>query len=477
MKKYSLILILLISLVSCKDFLVLQPEDQISSATFYQTAIDFNTAMVGAYSGLQTLHNGPVLYLGELTTDNLEIQWTSPTVSEYECDQANITSTNSFISSVWSTCFTAISRSNNILARIDNSSLDAAVKSQYKGEALFLRAYCYFYLVRFFGDVPIVKQTFSSPDEVAASDMTRKPAADVYALIIDDLQNSATNLANVSSLKKERASVGAAKALLGKVYLTRKDFAKSATVLKEVIDMNKYSLATSYKSLFTNGNTSLAESIFEIRYLSGNVGEGNDFSSYFTPFLFNMSIFPGNMTGSGRMVPTMDTYNAYEAGDLRKAASIGYPVTLSNGKTENATYGMKFVDFTTGVTGDGGVNFTSLRYADVLLMYAEALNETDKTTDAHTYLNMVRTRAGLTGLSGLSKGDFSLALEKERRMEFLYEGQRWFDLVRTGRAQTVLNKYFADKGLSFKVDAFELLMPIPQSEIDINPKLVQTTGY
>jgi len=477
MKKYLLIAMMLISSVSCTDFLVLQPENQISENTFYQTANDFNTALVGAYAGLQDLHNASVLDLGELITDNLEIQWTSPEVSEMECDQANVTSTNVYVSSVWSNCFTIVSRCNNILARIDNVSFDANLKSQYKGEALFLRAYCYFYLVRFFGDVPIVKQKFSSPEEIAAFDMTRKPAADAYALIIDDLQNSATLLANMTTLKKERASTGAAKTLLGKVYLTQKDYAKSAAVLKEVIDLNKYPLAVNYKTLFSVNNSNLGETIFEIRYLSGNLGEGNSFSSLFTPGLFNMALFPGNMNGSGRMDPTMDIYNSYETGDLRKAASIGYPVPLTNGQTQNLTYGMKFVDFTTGVIGDGGVNFTSLRYADVILMYAEALNETGKTTEAHPYLNMIRIRAGLPTLSGLGKSDFALALEKERRVEFLYEGQRWFDLIRTGRAQTVINKHFADKGLTFKVEDYELLMPIPQGEIYINPKLTQNTGY
>ncbi len=477
MKKYILNAILLISFISCKDFLELHPGDQISENTFYKTANDFNTAMVGAYSGLQDLHDFPILMLGELTTENLYVQWSSPTTSVMECDQMGITSTNDFIGSVWSTCFTTISRANNILARIDNAGIDEGLKAQYKGEAFFLRAYCYFYLVRLYGDVPIVSQVFGSPGEVATFDMTRKPVADVYAMIIEDLTNSATSLANVTSLGKERASTGAAKTLLGKVYLTQKNYAGAVTVLKEVMDMNKYSLATNYGSLFTNNNHNLAETIFEISYLSGNLGEGNDFSAFFCPGLFNMALFPGGMNGSGEMNPSKDTYDVYETGDLRRAASIGYPTPLTNGGTENVTYGKKFVDFTTGIGGDGGVNFTALRYADVLLMYAEALNETDKTTDAHTYLNLVRNRAGLVSLSDLSKADFALAMERERRVEFLCEGHRWFDLVRTGRAQTVLNAFFASKGLSFTVESYELIMPLPQREIDIDPNLVQNPEY
>jgi tetratricopeptide (TPR) repeat protein len=477
MKKYILFAIMLIPFASCKDFLKLHPENQINASSFYKNANDFNTAMIGAYSGLQQLYDYSVLALGELTTDNLYVQWSSPTTSIQESDQVSITPTNDFVGALWSTCFTTISRANAILENIDNASISDDLKSQYKGEALFLRAYCYFHLVRFFGDLPIVKQTFKSPSEVAAFDMTRKPVADVYAMIIDDLNNAATLLANVTGLGKERASTGAAKTLLGKVYLTQKNYPLAISTLKEVIDMQKYSLATNYGSLFTNGNHNAAETIFEISYLSGNVGEGNDFSSFLTPALFNMALFPGNMNGSGEMNPTKDAYDSYEPGDARRDATMGYPTPALGGGTEPFTYGKKFVDFTVGVSGDGGVNFTALRYADVLLMYAEALNENNQTSEALTYLNLVRARAKLDPLSGLSKADFELAMERERRFEFMFEGQRWLDLVRTGRAIPVLNAYFTKLGLAFRVDEHKLLMPLPLREIEIDPRLTQNPGY
>ena len=478
MKKYLLITAAaLLSLGSCDDFLDLQPEYLVNEKAFYETAGDFETALIGNYSALQGLHDASILYLGELTTDNAEIQWTSPTTSEMECDEMNVTSTNGFVNAVWNSCFTTISRCNNILSRMEAVDMNEAVKSQYRGEALFLRAYNYFYLVRLFGDVPIVEESFRSPGEIAAFDMARKPAGEVYQLIMEDLMTAAELLQGVTGLSKSRASEGAAKTLLGKVYLTRQDYASAAAVLKEVIDMNAYSLVPDYKTLFTNGNDELLESIFEIKYLSGNVGEGNSFSSLFTPPRFDMAIFPGNMQGSGRIVPTADVANAYEAGDVRREASIADSVLLVDGTYAENIYGLKFVDFTTGLVGDGGINFTSLRYADVLLMYAEALNETGNTDGASVYLNMVRDRAGLDPVSGLSSSEFALALEQERRVEFLSEGHRWFDLLRTGRVQTVLNDYFAEKGLNFSVEENELLMPIPQAEIDIDPTLEQNTGY
>lgn len=478
MKKYILIITTVVFMISsCDEFLTLQPDYLINENNFYQNADDFETALIGNYSTLQGLHNTSILYLTELTTDNAEIQWSSPTVSETECDELNLTSTNDFVNSVWNSCFTTISRCNNILSRINDIELSETLKSQYQGEALFLRAYCYFYMVRLFGDLPIVEQAFRSPNEIVAFDMSRKPISEVYQLIVNDLETATDYLEGITGLSKSRASVGAAKTLLGKVYLTQKEYDLAATSLKDVIDMDSYSLETNYKTLFTNNNDELSESIFEIKYLSGNVGEGNSFSSVFTPPRFDMAIFPGNMQGSGRIVPTEDVANAYEPGDLRRSVSIADSVLLIDGTYAENIYGLKFVDFTVGVVGDGGINFTSLRYADVLLMYAEALNETTKTTEAHSYLNMVRTRAGLASLEGLSKSDFTLALEKERRVEFLCEGQRWFDLVRTGRAKTVLNQYFDDKGLNFSVEDYELLMPIPQGEIDIDPNLEQNQDY
>lgn len=477
MKKYINLVLLGITMGSCSEFLNLQPEYQINDVSFYKNAKDFETALVGNYAGLQGLYNTALIDIGDLATDNAEIRWSSPTVAETELDEVNPTPSNSFLGTVWSTSFATIARSNNILSRLDAVSLTDAQKNQFKGESLFLRAFSYFNLVRLFGNVPIVDVSFRSPNEIMAFDMTRRPVGEVYALIIKDLAEASNLLNGMNLPSKSQASTAAAKTLLGKVYLTTKQYDLAKNILKEVIDQKSYALNPDYKKLFTNGNSELQETIFEIKYLSGNVGEGNSFSSIFTPARFDMAIFPGNMQGSGRVLPTKQMANAYESGDLRRKASIGDSVKLNTGKYEKETYGLKFVDFTTGIVGDGGINFTALRYADVLLMYAEALNEANGTAEAHTYLNVVRQRAGLTPLSGLSKAEFTLALEKERRVEFLLEGHRWFDLIRTGRAEAVLNKYFKDNGLSFTVAPHELIMPIPLREIDINPKLGQNPGY
>lgn len=476
MKKYCIYLSALV-MASCGDFLDLQPEFQVSEDLFYKNANDFETALIGNYAGLQELHSVTLLYIGELTTDNAEIKWTTPSVAEVEADEINFTPSNTFLNAIWSDCFATISRSNNILARIDQVNLPEQQQNQYKGEALFLRAYGYFYLVRLFGEVPMVEVAFRSPNEIMNFDMSRKPTEQIYTLIKNDLTEAAHLLAGASGLSKSRASSGAANTLLGKVHLTLGEFEQAATVLKEVVDSGVYSLETDYGRLFTNGNDELAESVFEIKYLSGNVGEGNSFSSTFTPARFDMAIFPNNMQGSGRILPTPEMAGTYEPDDLRRHISIGDSVLLVTGNYEKELYGLKFVDFSVGVLNDGGINFTALRYADVLLMYAEALNGMGYGDEAHTYLNLVRNRAGLDDLEGLSQQEFALAMEQERKVEFFLEGHRWFDLVRTGRLQLVVNRYFMDKGLSFSVEEHEWIMPIPLREIDIDQNLEQNPGY
>lgn len=477
MKRLGSILFVAVTMTACSDFLRLQPEYEINENSFYKNANDFETALIGNYAGIQGLHNTSITYLGDLTTDNAEIRWTSPSVAETEFDEMNPTAANGFLGSIWTTCFATVSRSNNILTRLESVDIPEARKKQFRGEALFLRGYAYFYLVRIFGELPLVEVAFRSPNEIMEYDMSRKPVSEIYNLIEKDLTEAASLLTGVSGLSKSRASSGAAKTLLGKTYLTRKKYQEAATVLKEIIDSNVYTLENDYGKLFTNGNDELPESIFEIKYLSGNVGEGNGFSAIFTPARFDMAIFPNNMQGSGRVLPTPEIAASYETGDKRRPASVSDSVRLVTGKYEKELYGLKFVDFTTGVQGDGGINYTSLRYADVLLMYAEAANETDQASTAETYINHVRARAGLAGLTGLTKEEMRLALEKERQLEFFLEGHRWFDLVRTDRLQPVMNAYFASKGLAFTVADHELIMPIPLREIDINPELGQNKGY
>jgi starch-binding outer membrane protein, SusD/RagB family len=236
MKTYIKFLLIILVGTSCSDFLELEPEHQISEGSFYQNANDFRTALIGSYGGLQNLHNTALVYVGELPTDNAEVRWTSPTISEVELEEVDFTPANGFLNTIWGISFTTISRSNNILSRLDDADITDQLRNQFRGEALFLRAYCYFQLARIFGPVPLVEVAFRSPGEIDAFDMTRRPVDEVYSLIISDLNQAATLLENINDLGKSRASTGAAKTLLGKVYLTQNDYQSAENVLKEVID-------------------------------------------------------------------------------------------------------------------------------------------------------------------------------------------------------------------------------------------------
>lgn len=472
---FALVMVLVLS--SCKKFLDLTPGHQISTENFYTDKADFENALVGAYSTLRNLYTGGTsLYPTELATDNAEISWSSPTTDEMQFDQNALTPTNQQVRSIWNTCLYTVAQCNTIINRIGAIDFDAPSKDRITGEAKFLRAYSYFYMVRLFGNVPVTEQAFNSPEEILSADLTLQPSDKVYAQIMNDLASAETLLPAALNTDKTRASRSTVKTVLGKVHLTRKEYDKAAAKLKEVIDANQYSLVNNYRTLFTNGNNNLSESIFEIEYVSGK-GLGNTFSAIFTPAITSMAIFPNNLQGSGRIVPTLDLIRAYEPNDARKAASVNDSVTLISGQKSYARYGLKFVDFRAVDLADGTVTYTVLRYADVLLMYAEALNELNNTSTALEFIRPVRTRAGLGSLSGLDQAATRLALERERRVEFLYEGHRWFDLVRTGRARAVLNAHYASQGLNFSVDEYELILPIPQNEIDLNPAVKQNPNY
>lgn len=476
MKKILATCLLTISLVACDDFLTLQPEHQMNELGFYKSKSDFETALVGTYAGLQN-YGKTLVWITELATDNAVIQLANAENQVTAFEDMNIAPTNGHISTYWSNPYGIISRTNSIINKIGKVDFDEASKNTILGECKFLRAFSYFNLVRLFGPVSLVEIEFTSPNQISGYDFSRKPVEEIYKFIIKDLMEAEKLLPNTISLNKGKVSIGAVKALLGKIYLTNHEYDKAAAKLKEVIDMKAYALVDDYDKLFSEGNDDMPESIFEIEYASGNLGEGQNFASLFYPNVVNMAVFPANQLGGGRCVPGESLFKAYEEGDLRKDKSVGDQLPMKDGTTTNYRYCRKFVDYTATTLEDGGVNFTLLRYADVLLMYAEAMNEQELTSQAYAYINQVRTRAGLKDLSGLSQSDFRLAIEKERRVELAFEGHRWFDLVRTGRAQTVLNADYAARGLSFTVEDHELLMPVPQGEIDINPKLEQNKDY
>jgi hypothetical protein len=434
----------------------------------------------GAYAALQSGGVfGNSYVFGDVASDNTVPPASGSVTDQDEFDRFYIRTTNPFISGRWNDSYTAIARFNTILDKIGGVTMDETLKNRYIAEAKFLRALVYFNLVRTFGDVPLIVKSISNPDE--GYEYGRAPKADVYAQIEKDLTEAESVLpVSYATTDIGRATRGAAKALLGKVYLTENKYAPAATKLKEVIDLGVYDILPNYADVFRVSNKNNKESVFDVQYKSGGAGEGNAWPNSFAPENSGNAVIA--FGGGGNNQPTADLVNAYEAGDKRKDISLATSYTNANGQTIPYNFVKKYVD-TPVANGDNGNNIPVIRYADVLLMYAESLNEVgyQAAGDALTNLNRIRTRAGLTGKTAANiptQQAFRLAIEQERRVEFAFEGHRWYDLVRTGRAITVLNSKKDQIRLVNTLTENNLVDPIPQNQIDINKaKISQNPGY
>lgn len=480
-------------LASCgKEFLDLSPDSQVGVTNFYRTSSDFTNAVNGAYSSLQAGGQyGDWYVFSEITSDNTTNPLSGSVTDQDEFDKFYVRSTNPFLEARWNSSYQGIARCNAILDRIDAVTMPETLKTQYKGEARFLRALMYFNLVRIFGDVPLVVNEVKSVSE--GYTQGRVAVDQVYEQIIQDLGEAETALPlRYTGNDLGRATSGSAKALLGKVYLTRQNFAAAATKLKEVIDTREYSLLPNYAEVFRAGNGNHAESVFAVQFKKGGLGEGSNYANNFAPEFSSNNVVSLGSTGGNNIV-TPDVESAYETGDTRKAASMASSYTRPDRTVVNVRFTRKFLDVP-AQNNDSDNDWPVIRYADVLLMYAEALNERGFTAggEAFTYLNQVRTRAGLpaktagnpvAALQVADQAAFRLAMEQERRVELAFEGHRWFDLVRTGRAVAVMNAHFARYNIRVgtrlvTVQPYQLLMPVPQNQINVNPgQITQNPGH
>jgi tetratricopeptide (TPR) repeat protein len=378
----------------------------------------------------------------------------------------------------WRNYYSVISRANEVLAKIDDT--DPAViknKDRHIAEAKFLRAFAYFDLVRIWGDVPMITSPISIQEGYKRP---REKVEKIYnELIIPDLLDAESKLpVKYTGLDVGRATKGAAKSILGRVYLTIKDFPKAEAKLQEVTTMG-YALLSNYNDLFDyTKEEHHSEYIFDIEYQDGGLGLGSGFSNKFLPKSAGSAadLFYGVKGGAGEQnTPTVAFYDAFDPNDKRR------DVTVSKGYIDNtgvfrgflqiATFTKKYLAVTPAIN-DSKVNWKVIRYADVLLMLAEALNENGKTDQAIPSINMIRKRAGLPEYTTLTKEDAREKIYNERRFELGMEGVRWFDLVRTGRALTVMAPF----GMKPHMTVF----PIPLVEIQIinNPAIVaQNPGY
>lgn len=498
MKKILTLGILSLCLVqfSCKDFLVTTDPTRVEDGLFFKNQTQLQQALNGVYGQLQSITNTAYLFK-EFNSDNTTIDFNPLDrggAAGWEAFEfSTVNPGNGEISNLWNTYYSAIFNANNTLEKLEASTVDEAVKKEIRGQLKFIRAFYYFDLAQYFGDVILVTNTLKTPD--AAFDLVRSPQEAVFAQVESDLKGAVEDLpVSYKSVEAGRVTKGAALSLLGKYYLTRKKYPEAIATLNQVLPLG-YILNTNYADNFDPQKKNGKESIFEIQYQGGNdLGEWSNFIYLFAPRLSKGAITGfANVNPSGRNIPTNDMIAAYETGDLRKNISLKENYTLSG-----VTYPIPFVNkynYPHTISGRTNSNWPILRYADVLLMLAEAINEqSGPTGEAYGYLNQVRTRAGLAPKAGLDKTSFRDAVLHERRIELAFENQRWFDLKRTktpAELAKFLNAYAAKEkakptvdrgGIAFNVldyvyEEHEYFFPIPAPQILISSKLTQNPGY
>lgn len=464
-------LILSVAITSCKKtFVDLTPKGIIPVNTFYTTEIDIKSALTGAYSSLRPIYNEQYGF-GELPSDNAQTYGESE-VLYGEQDKLTWTPASTNLQGAWARFYATIAYANIVLDHVNTPPMSDANRNSYIGQAKFIRALMYFNLVRMFGGVPLVLNEIVS--EQQAYTYNRTPATAVYAQIEKDLTEAAAVLpAGYTGTDIGRATSIAANALLGKVYMFQNKFPQAESILATVT-ATAGTLLT-YDQIFGLGKDNNRDIIFSVQYLGGGFGEGNTFARSFVPQPSGTTItaVTGNSNNSG----TLDLYNSFEPGDNRFNTAIG----VYSAGTLVYYYAKKFIYQSVGANSEGDNDWPVLRYGDIVLLYAEALNENNKTPQALTQLNLIRTRSNLPIKTGLSQDDARTVIRHERRIELCFEGERWFDLIRWGTFVQVMQahktNYIPANGTIGNVVSTLSLYPIPTREIQLNPKLTQNPGY
>ena len=462
---------------ACEDFLKEDPQDRVAQDRFYQTEEDAVAAVNSIYANLGSTSSGPegvyhstTWVTQGLASDDLKNMQQGALAND-QLGTFSWNAENSNMLTMWRIHYKTISLANIAIERIPGIEMDETLKNRLVNEAKFLRGLMYFNLVRMYGKIPLTttEETPLNP-EVAEVDA-------VYAQIISDLQ-AAEALPEDGDIQEGRATSGAAKALLAKVYLTSKDYENAAATALEVIQSGKYALWDDFADVFKHAHRNGQEAIFSVGF-----GDGGGSISFWEFGQFNVRLLPPELTEAralvtnthGWQVAIKDLYDAFSDDDARKKVTFMTELTDDDGNLIklNEYYIQKYWDQEAEPNaGDSEQDFPVIRYPDVLLTYAEAQAELGNFDEANQYLNMVKNRAKLPSVNIINLVDFREEVLLERRREFVAEGQRWFDLVRTDKLE---EKVLEAKGI--QVNPIYNKFPIPQRERDVNPNLPQNPGY
>lgn len=472
-------------LASCKDFLELEPvsqsiavENSNADSVFFKSASEVEAALAGCYADFKNEYWQLDHFVnGDAQSDDAYAGGDNP--DNFQIDDYALDATNRNVSRDWAYLYSTIGKCNTVINNVDavtDPALSESRKEEIIGEASFIRAYMYFQLVRLWGDVPLQLtevKTISADklDEIYSIIFpARSPQSEVYAQIIKDLETAVANVP-ATAPNKGYATKGAANAVLAEVYATIEphDWGKVNQYCDAVI-AGGYSLLPSYDDLWDNANENSAESIFEINY-NGGTADGN----------WGTKIFRG-LDWKKFNLPSNDLIAAFDAeGDMiRKNASIAFEDVT--GKWSDEHYPQNhypFINKWQNFQEGSDQNYIFIRLADILLLKAQALNETGDQVGAAALVNQIRARVNLAPTTATSQADLRLAIEKERRLELAFEAHRWYDLKRTGRAAEVMSHTIDHTGqpIGYVITPQRLVWPIPQAELDKNSKLVQNEGY
>ena len=487
LKALVIIILAAFMLPSCKKFLEENPKSLVSVSNFYKTQEDAIAAVDAIYGYLNSTSTGSTagvyhstfwVIAGLASDEMLNNQYGAPDLDQIATFSEG--PQNNSLLETWQMHYKTITVANIAIERIPGINMDATLKERLLNEAKFLRGLMYFDMVRMFGEVPLLTK------EVEDIKPPRAKVEDIYKLIIEDLTSAEALPASYPvGNGKGRATTGAAKSILAKVYLTMKQYDKAAAKALEVINSNQYSLWQDYADVFKLSSRNGKEAIFSVGF-----GDGGGAISFWEVGQFNVRLLPPQLTAEGVenpqgwQIPTMNLYNSYATEDRRRAVTFITEIHNANGSiTQIRPFIQKYWDKIAEPKGNGSFNdYPVIRYADVLLIYAEASNELGNSATAHEYINKVRKRARFNGTidlnvlpdyAGLSKEQFRAAVLLERRQEFVAEGQRWFDLSRTGTLISLVP--LAKPGVT--PQAKHYVFPIPQRERDLNQNLTQNEGY
>ncbi|MBD3628524.1 RagB/SusD family nutrient uptake outer membrane protein [Cyclobacterium sp.] len=494
MKKLFSLLILAATLISCsEDFLNTQPEDTLSTGAFFNNPSEIKAGLIACYEPLQSIYSRNELpqYV-EIIADDGRV------VNSQSNDYLFKKNSGNSRFSLWRDHYKIIVNANNIIDIINNyvpaSTAETALLNAYRGEASFLRGLAYFNLVRLYGDVPKVVERLNDPS--SAIGIGRTSVSEIYnTVIIPDFETAVANCFSKGDAdlqgEEARASKGAALTMLGKAHLFQGNHSEAAEALKRLIvdkEAGNYTLLSDFSQIHTFENKFNDESIFEVNY-NATAGQPNFLFKWMT----NENGYRYGIASGGGPIIMFNFLQEFVADDdwISDPDWSRYTTTLDSGillggSPELQPWPKKFVPEKStlsqyDITGTDN-NYMITRYADALLMYAEALHGMNQPNEAITYINMVRERAGLNGITA-DQLDLERILH-ERRLELAFEGHRFFDLVRTGKAIEKISYalmtpivYDTQIYTTEPIEEYQLLLPIPVNEIEKDASLVQNPGY